>query len=229
MPGRERQKGQPNEIADGVLAQQTLAGDEQAFARLVERYSPALFHFICRFLNEYDAACDILQQVFLQLYISLPNLRTGEPLKAWLFQVARNRCLDELRRKRVVHFSELQTPGEDDDLSPLSIIPDPHPLPEEVAERHDVQELLQKAISSLPPKFRAVVLLRYASQLSFSEIGRVLEMPEATAKTYFQRAKPLLRAVLRDEIDFPTASGSHHGDNVSAAAQPQTQPAPTRQ
>jgi len=57
-------------------------------------------------LNDYDQASDIAQQTFLQLYISLPNLRTNEPLKAWLFQVARNRCLDELRRKRAIHFSE---------------------------------------------------------------------------------------------------------------------------
>jgi len=127
-------------------------------------------------------------------------LRTGEPLKAWLFRVARNRCLDELRRKRVVHFSELQTPGEDEDLSPLAIIPDTSPLPEDVAERHDLQHILQEAIDGLPPKFRAVVLLRYSGQLSFSEIGRALEMPEATAKTYFQRAKPLLRAALKNQV-----------------------------
>jgi DNA-directed RNA polymerase specialized sigma24 family protein len=55
---------------------------------------------------------------------------------------------------------------------------------------------LHEAIQTLPVKFRAVVLLRYASQLSFSEIGQALNMPEATAKTYFQRAKPLLRAAL---------------------------------
>src|SRR5581483_8178517 len=200
MQLRERIKGQPVEITDGVLAQQTLAGDQEAFARLVQRYSSSLFNFICRFLSDYDAASDILQQVFTQLYISLPNLRTGEPLKAWLFQVARNRCLDELRRKRVIHFSELQTPGEDDELSPLAIIPDTGPLPEEIAEHHDLQVILQRAIDALPPKFRAVVLLRYASQLSFSEIGQALQMPEATAKTYFQRAKPLLRSVLAEQV-----------------------------
>ncbi len=197
---RERIKNQPIEITDGVLAQQTLAGDEEAFTQLVQRYNNSLFNFICRFLNDYDAASDILQQVFTQLYVSLPKLRTGEPLKAWLFQVARNRCLDELRRKRVVHFSDLQGAGEDDELSPLAIIPDTSPLPEDVAERHDLQNILQQAISSLPPKFRSVVLLRYASQLSFSEIGQALQMPEATAKTYFQRAKPLLRARLQDQL-----------------------------
>src|SRR5690349_15273305 len=146
MQVRERGKNQPKDITDGVLAQQTLKGDQDAFEKLVQRYSGALFNFICRFLSDYDAASDILQQVFTQLYISLPNLRTGEPLKAWLFQVARNRCLDELRRKRVIHFSELLTPSEDDELSPLAIIPDNSPLPEEVAERHDLQEMLQEAI-----------------------------------------------------------------------------------
>src|SRR3954452_12570460 len=132
MQLRERIKSQHVEITDGVLAQQTLEGNQEAFEKLVQRYSSALFNFICRFLSDYDAASDILQQVFTQLYISLPNLRTGDPLKAWLFQVARNRCLDELRKKRVIHFSELQSPNEDEDLSPLAIIPDTSPLPEEV-------------------------------------------------------------------------------------------------
>ncbi len=184
------------EVTDGELAKKTMAGDEDAYALLIERYKGPLFNFICRFLKDPDAAYDILQQVFLQLYISLPKLRTGEPLRAWLFQVARNRCLDELRRKHAIRFSELQGPVEDEDLSQLDIIPDSSPLPEEIAEQHDLQEILQEAISTLPPKFRAVVLLRYTASLSFSEIGRALQMPEATAKTYFQRAKPLLRAAL---------------------------------
>ena len=196
MQMRERTRIQTSEISDGILAQQSIAGDQRAFEILVQRYSTPLFNFICRFLGDYDQACDILQQVFLQLYISLPNLRTGDPLKAWLFQVARNRCLDELRRKHAIHFSELEPVSDDDELSPLATMPDTDPLPEELAERRDLQQCLQKAIQTLPPKFRSVVLLRYAGQLSFSEIGQALKMPEATAKTYFQRAKPLLRAVL---------------------------------
>lgn len=196
MQIRERTKIEQPGLKDGILAQQYLAGDQQAFEALVQRYSSPLFNFICRFLNDYDMACDILQQVFLQLHISLPTLRTGEPLKAWLFHVARNRCLDELRRKHAIHFSELQTSPDEDELSPLDAMPDNSPLPEEIAERHDLQARLQEAIAALPPKFRAVVTLRYAAQLSFAEIGQALNMPEATAKTYFQRAKPLMRAAL---------------------------------
>lgn len=205
MEIRERTRIHNPEITDNVLAQQSLEGNQQAFELLVKRYSGPLFNFIFRFLGDYDAASDILQQVMVQLYISLPKLRTGEPLKAWLFQVARNRCLDELRRKHAIHFSELEKSIDDDEQLALADMPDLSPLPEEVAERHDLQQILLKAIQELPPKFRAVVLLRYASQLSYAEIGRVLNMPEATAKTYFQRVKPLLRNALASQLQVVPA------------------------
>jgi len=202
MQIHETSKIQTIDITDGVLAQQTLAGDPYAFEDLVKRYSTPLFNFIYRFLGDYDQACDILQHVFIQLHTSLSTLRTDKPLKAWLFQVARNRCLDELRRKRVIHFSELESVNEDEELSPLAAIPDNGPLPEELAEQSDLQQRLQEAIQTLPIKFRSVVLLRYAGQLSFSEIGQTLSMPEATAKTYFQRAKPLLRTALMNQVQL---------------------------
>lgn len=186
------------EFSDAVLAQMILDGDERAFELLVRRYHTPLFNFICRFLSDYDLACDVLQQVFLRFYTSLPKLATGEPFKSWLFQVARNCCVDELRRRHryAIHFSQLEIENCDGEISVLSDIPDPGPLPEELIERHDLQLHLHQAIESLPPKFRSVVILRYASQLSFSEIGKVLCMPEATAKTYFHRAKVLLRKIL---------------------------------
>jgi RNA polymerase sigma factor (sigma-70 family) len=185
---------QNTEMTDGMLVKRTLAGDQGGFEILVRRYNTAIFNFVCHMLSDYDLACDVSQQVFMQLYISMATLRIGEPLKAWLFQVARNRCLDELRRKRAIHFSELEASNDEEELSPLAIMPDNAPLPEEMAERSDLQQKLRKAIDALPPKFRSVVLLRYTSQMSFSEIGKTLNMPEATAKTYFQRARPLLRA-----------------------------------
>jgi RNA polymerase sigma factor (sigma-70 family) len=181
---------------DGVLIQRVLAGDQQAFEGLVQRYHLPLFQFICHFLGDYDWACDVLQQVFLQVYLSLPTLQTSHSLKPWLFRVARNRCIDELRHRQAIHFSELELVEKEDDLSSLGALSDTSPLPEEVAERHDLQQHVRQAISALPPRFRMVVVLRYWAQLSFSEIGQVLGIPVDTAKTHFQRAKPLLRASL---------------------------------
>ncbi len=190
------------EISDAVLAQQTLAGDQQAFEVLVHRYSTPLFNFIYRFLGDYDQACDVLQQVFLRFYTSLPALSVSNPFKAWLFQVARNCCVDELRRRRryAIHFSQLESMSTESETSMLADMPDQSPLPDLLAEHHDLQECLQRAIQTLPPKFRSVVQLRYAGQLSFAEIGQVLRMPEATAKTYFHRAKQLLRTTLRAQL-----------------------------
>jgi RNA polymerase sigma factor (sigma-70 family) len=196
MRTQEYKTIQSAETPDGILANHCLLGDEHAFEGLYKRYRPALFKFVLNILRDYDLSCDVLQQVFLQLYISLPTLKTNKPLKSWLFQVARNRCLDELRRRRVVHFSELDTYNEEDEVEMFTFVQDPCPLPEEIAERHDVQDRLLSAIKSLPPRFRSVVFLRYSRQLTFPEIGRTLGMPEATAKTYFSRAKPLLRASL---------------------------------
>lgn len=195
------------DMTDAVLAQQALAGDDAAFEILVHRYTTPLFNFICHFLGDYDQACDVLQQVFLRFYTSLPNLGTNDPFKPWLFQVARNCCVDELRRRRryAMHFSQLETENSDGEATFLADMPDPGPLPEELAERHDLQRVLQKAIQALPPKFRAVVVLRYASQLSFSEIGKALCMPEATAKTYFHRAKVLLRKMLTAQMQTISA------------------------
>ena len=186
------------ENLDGVLVQQALAGNSVAFEKLVERYSVPLFNFILQIIKEYDPACDVLQDVFLKFYLCMPKLDMHRPVKGWLFQVARNRCIDELRRRRVTHFSELEMDLDEDEASPLTALADSAPLPEEWAERHDLQLCLHKAMQALPYKYRMIVALRYASQLSFAEIGQVLGIPESTAKTYFQRAKPLLRASLAE-------------------------------
>lgn len=199
MQLQERISAQSAEAPDGVLVGQALAGDERAFETLVRRYSALLFDRIYRYMRDYDQAGDVLQHVWLQLYLSLPTLRTGKPLKQWLLRVARNRCLDELRRRRrgcTLYFSELEREADEEDLLPQETIPDFHPLPEEIAEHHDLQHTLRRAIQALPPKFRTVVLLRYAGQLSFVEIGQALKMPTATAKTYYYRACPLLKAQL---------------------------------
>lgn len=191
-----------SDASDAILAYKVLAGDQEAFEALVYRYHTPLFNFICHLLGDYDQASDVLQQVFLRFYTSLPKLETNEPFKPWLFQVARNCCVDELRRRRryAIQFSQLEVENSDGEVSFLNDIPDPSPLPEELIEHHDLQLHLQQAIDTLPPRFRSVVILRYASQLSFSEIGKVLSMPEATAKTYFHRAKALLGKILSPQV-----------------------------
>ncbi|HET8840630.1 MAG TPA: RNA polymerase sigma factor [Ktedonobacteraceae bacterium] len=184
---------------DGILAQQALQGDEWAFETLVHRYDSYLFCFIVRILGDYDRACDVHQQVLYQLYRSLGSLSLDKPLKPWLFRVAYNRCIDETRRRRYVHFSELEGAGEERETE-LDQIVDPSTQPERQAEQHDLQASLLQAIRQLPSHYQQIVLMRYTGQLTFPEIGRTLQIPASTAKTYFHRASIHLRELLGNHL-----------------------------
>ncbi|HTK08522.1 MAG TPA: sigma-70 family RNA polymerase sigma factor [Ktedonobacteraceae bacterium] len=192
------------ESSDSVLIAQTLAGDSTAFEAIIQKYHSPLIHYIGKHLGDYDLAYDILQHVFLQLHLFLPKLYTNmllhtdqQQIKGWLFQVAQNRCIQELRRKRPILFSEIEQ-GDDEEGSLLKNIADADPTPEEELEYQELSRILQQAIQNLPPKVRTVVNLRYREGLSFIEISHLLGIPENTAKTHFHRARPVLRAALNE-------------------------------
>ena len=209
-PGRERERNwmqtyltSPTPLAnltDDDLLQQAHLGDPGAFELLVERYSGLLLLLIGRLVRDESLAHDVLQHVFLQLYRSLPTLRTDGTLKAWLSQVARHRSIDELRRRRPILFCEIEPYPEGSDSTSITLLPDLERQPEEQVELHELRELLLDAIESLPSRYRAVVMLRYTTQLSYREIGQTLRIPETTAKTYFYRARKQLRILLEPEF-----------------------------
>jgi RNA polymerase sigma-70 factor (ECF subfamily) len=190
---------QGKEPSDGILIGQSVAGDERAFEALVSRYHHPLLNYIRRILKDDEQAYDVLQVVLLRLYISLPTLLTDVPLQPWLFRVAHNRCMDELRKQRCrpsLRFSELSREDESDELDPAESIQDPQPLPEEIAEQLDLRAVLQQSIGKLPPRFRSVVHLHFFGQLSFTEIAHTLKIPTSTAKTYCYRSIQRLRSTL---------------------------------
>src|SRR6266567_4491189 len=187
-------------VSDALLVRITLAGDQKTFAALVLRYHTTIFQFIYRFLGDHRQACDVLQEIFLRFYHALPARTTDASFKLCLLQMAYNCCIDELRQRggRTYRFSQFygaqwiggaKFMGGVSDLSPLSAAR---------LDRPDLQQILQQALTSLPPGQRAVVILRYVSRLSFAEIGRVLEMPALVAQTCFALAKIELRQYLRE-------------------------------
>ncbi len=199
MQHAKHSTSQETEPTDGMLLRQSLAGDEDAFEALVSRYRTPLLNAIRRLLKDDDQAYDVLQFVLLRLYDSQATLQKDVSLRGWLFQVARNRCLDELRKQRcrpAIHFSELCWEDENEGIALIESIQDPQPLPEEIVEQRDLRAVLHQAIHSLPPRLRWVVHLHCFGHLTFSEIGRTLKMPVPTAKAYYYRSLPLLRCAL---------------------------------
>lgn len=190
-------------LYDSVLAERAITGDQRAFELLVQRYSPMLFSFISHIVNDHDLACDISQEVFLRLYKMLPSINIDKVLKPWLFRVAHNLCIDELRSKRnqtTLTFSQCRmlennAGGEETIFDIL----DTSPALDQLVAQNQLQDALQKAIEALPMKFKVIAILRYTTNMRFAEVGQILDMPESTVKTYFNRAKLRLRKELEKE------------------------------
>ena len=193
----------PNEHALSLERQQVVAArrrEPAAFEALVRRHQTTLYNFCLRMLGQPDDAADVAQETFVQLYSHLGRLDEQEPLAPWLFRVARNRCIDLIRRRRTV---PLQLPDESGEGG-LTLEPaDDDPLPDEMAERADLQRLLSAAIAELPPAYAEVVALRYAGDRSFAEIALILDVDEGAARVRFHRAKGLLRRHLRANGEKP--------------------------
>jgi RNA polymerase sigma factor (sigma-70 family) len=183
---------------DEELARAYCDGDRDSFAELVRRYMKPVFNVAYRMTGSYADADDIAQDVFVQVFKSLPSTRLDLPFRPWLYVVARNKCLDFLKRKRPLNFSALEDP--DGSESAVDSIADSGPLPEELLERADLQRLLRDAIALLPERYRSVVALRYGGGLTFAEIGQALSLPENTVKTHFQRAKAALKLDLASKL-----------------------------
>ena len=169
-------------------------GEQVCFEELVRRYSGPIYAFVLRMVGRPEDADDLTQDVFVQLLKSLPGARADLPLRPWIFVIARNKCLDHLKRRRAIPFSVVAHDEDEHDLD----LADGGPLPEELVERADLQQLLAAAVAELPDRYRSVVALRSSTDLTFAEIGAVLGLPENTVKTHFQRAKGLLRRRLSD-------------------------------
>ena len=184
-------------LPDEDLVRRFREGEAAAFEALVERYSRSIYNFALRLLANGADAEDASQSTFVQAFESLNRRPPAAPLRPWLFQVAHNKCIDLIRRRRTVSLSTLDiSDPEIGEVGP----PDPAPLPPEIYERAELQELLQSAIGLLPVRAREVVIMRYVNDLTFAEIGEALGIPENTAKTWFQRAKGALREYLRGQL-----------------------------
>jgi|SRR5579864_444737 len=168
--------------------------DSGAFEALVRRHQASLYNFCLRMLGQTEDAADVAQETFVQLYSNLGRLDEREPLAPWLFRVARNRCIDVIRRRRTV---PLGVPDDSGEIMLQFEPADDEPLPDELAERADLQQLLARAIAALPPAYSEVVALRYAGDRSFAEIAEILDCDEGAARVRFHRAKALLRRQLR--------------------------------
>jgi RNA polymerase sigma-70 factor (ECF subfamily) len=172
-------------LTDPDLVSMTLAGDDQAFATLVNRHQRITYNVCYRMLGDGYEAEDAAQEAFLRAFRYLDRYDPGRSFKTWLLSIASNHCIDRLRRR----LTKLSI----DDLLPW------HPAltsqegsPERATLRHERSDTFQAMLEELTPQYRAVLVFYYWYDMSCKEIAETLEIEEGTVKSRLHRARKKL-------------------------------------
>ena len=175
--------------SDAALIDGTLGGHERAFRYLVERYQAHIVRTVTGMLGQSSDVDDTVQEVFVRFHSALASFRGQSSIKTFLTRIAINRCLDVIRsRKRrfLVPWDSKQTENIESEL----------PTPETLAIRTDEMVRLRKAINTLSPRHKAVVVLRLIDGLSTTETADVLQVPYGTVLSRLKRALARLRETI---------------------------------
>ena len=176
----------------GVL-RKAQRGDERAFSIIVRTYEQPVYNYVLRLTGDRALSEDLTQEVFLRVFQGLSTFSLRSRFTTWLFQVTKNRVLDELRalerRPRAVVCLE--------DIPPLEVVDAP-------AERSETIDAVWRAVEALNPDLKMALLLRDVVGLSYTEIAETLEITLSTVKWRIYKAREEVQAALqRDGVVVP--------------------------
>ncbi|MFA6353631.1 MAG: sigma-70 family RNA polymerase sigma factor [Candidatus Paceibacterota bacterium] len=173
-------------------------GDEEAFKVLITRYTTPLYNFTARLTNKNEAS-DLVQEIFIKAWKNIArfDLRKAS-FKTWIFIIARNAVTDFLRKKKSLLFSDIKNEDDEDIDSLAEKIPDENLLPEEALQKLEDSIFLNKILAKLRPGYQEVLILHYQEEMTFEEIGRILNKPLNTVKSIHRRAIIEMRRMLEN-------------------------------
>ena len=170
-------------LAEQLLVMRCQLGDEQAFEQIVAEYDSRLRYYLLKLVGSRDAADDLLQDVWLDVYRGIPRLRDPTAFRAWIYRIARDRAYRLIRR------SHRHQPLFDDQ--------------DYAAEDHEFTEedasCIHEAIETLSAEHRDVLLLRFIEDLSYAEIAEIAGCSQGTVKSRIHYAKQMLRRTIEEE------------------------------
>lgn len=192
-----------------VFLDRLISGDTNSFSELVERTSPKIYALGLRMLGNDQDAEDMLQETYLKAYKALPNFEKRSSITTWLFRIAANEALMQLRkRKAAFNLVEIDK-DEESDEAPQEIV-DWCCLPEQEMVSAETRNLLDNAAKNLSPVLRMVFQLRDVDGFSISETAEILEISEDAVKTRLVRARMKLREDLSKYFKERMEGGGNH-------------------
>jgi len=175
-------------------------GEEEAFKELINRYTSPIYNFVARLANKNDAS-DIVQETFIKVWKNLNRFDdTKASFKTWIFTIAKNTVTDFLRKKKSLLFTDLEKDTDEDINSFAENIPDEDLLPDsalqKLQEKEADKKFLNNLLENLHPNYQEVLTLRYQEEMTFEEIGKILNKSLNTVKSQHRRAIIELRRML---------------------------------
>ena len=174
---------------ESILIRRTLAGDEEAFTRLYERYCGPVKYYVRRLCGSAETTDDVLQTVWMKVLRGIRKLRRLDAFRVWLYRIARNEALQQLRRKDSwVHLNESDAVGELEDEAdgPFTVVD---------AKR------LHAALGRLKPPHREVLVLRFMEDLTYEQIAAIVGCAVGTVRSRIHYARRALRRVLKESCN----------------------------
>ena len=193
-------RGMPED--DAEVLQRVLAGDEGAFALLVRRYEAKLGVYVAHIVGSTEDARDLVQEAFVRVWCNLTQYNPKFRFSTWLFRIAHNLAIDQLRRRRQPLVS--LSLGEDDEGDEMRLDPrDDRRDPLGNLENRELARALAREIHRLRPAYRELVVLRHLVGLSYNEIAEFKGLPLGTVKNKLFRAHGVLRETLAPFLGAP--------------------------
>ncbi len=172
-------------------------GDEAAFQEIVRRYRNPITNFVYRMIDDYERSVELAQETFIRVYTSASRYQANYSFSTYIYRIATNLAISELRRRKRRKMVSLFTPFTNDDGEAIEIDPpDGNPLQDEALIEGERRKAVARAITSLPEKYRAAIVLRDVEGLSYDRIAEVLKLSEGTVKSRINRARNLLKEKL---------------------------------
>ena len=183
---------------DAALMLRVKRGDMEAFEILVEKYKQPVINVIYRTLHDLTEAEDLAQNVFFQVYKSAHRYEVSAKFSTWLFTIARNLCLNEIRRRSRHPADPLELPSHHDEDLPHRQYEDykTFSAPDQLLQG-ELEEKIQEALDSLPENQRTAILLCRQEEMSYEEIARVLDCSLSATKSLIHRGREVLKQKLK--------------------------------
>jgi RNA polymerase sigma-70 factor (ECF subfamily) len=196
-------------LSDTELAKRVAASDRDAIRFLLKRHNQALYRTARAILGDDAEAEDALQEAYVKAIRAMGSFRSDAKLSTWLTRIVVNEALGRLKRRRRA-ANVIPLAGDiTDNPEALERPDDLSTTPEAIAARAETRRIMESGIDALPGAFRAVFVLRGIEEMSVEETAAALDIPEATVRTRFFRARSMLRESLSRKLDVALSEAFH--------------------